>query len=161
MPKSINPNRTMAPSAAVGNFRSQSAKHHPDFHLSSPPANPPSASHRRHFRRSTSSLQQHQPQVSVMINDIVGKGISGILYKWVNYGKGWHRRWFVLQDGVLSYFKIHGRDKIMVNQDTQRGSKVIGEESFRRVCSRQVRPSQPRYKPFGEIHLKVFNSRSL
>lgn len=94
----------------------------------------------------------------MMINDIVGKGISGILYKWVNYGRGWHRRWFVLQDGVLSYYKLHGRDKITVNQETERGSKVIGERSFRRVCSLQVAHSQPRRKPFGEIHLKVFYS---
>ena len=34
-----------------------------------------------------------------------------------------------LQDGVLSYFKIHGPDKIVVNQGTEKGSKVIGEES--------------------------------
>ena len=64
------------------------------------------------------------------INDIVGNAISGILYKWVNYGKGWRPRWFFLQDGVLSYFKIHGLDKIVVNQGTEKGSKVISEESY-------------------------------
>ncbi|KAK2997596.1 hypothetical protein RJ639_025347, partial [Escallonia herrerae] len=49
---------------------------------------------------------------SLKINDIVGNGISGILHKWVNYGKGWRPRWFVLQDCVLSYYKLHGPDKI-------------------------------------------------
>ena len=51
--------------------------------------------------------QAHDP-VEMKINDMAGNGISGILYKWVNYGKGWRPQWFVLQDGVLSYFKIHG-----------------------------------------------------
>ena len=51
--------------------------------------------------------QAHDP-VEMKINDIVGNAISGILYKWVNYGKGWRPRCFVLQDGILSYFKIHG-----------------------------------------------------
>ena len=51
--------------------------------------------------------QAHDP-VEMKINDIVGNTISGILYKWVNYGKGWRPQCFVLQDGVLSYFKIHG-----------------------------------------------------
>lgn len=59
----------------------------------------------------------------------------------------------------MSYYKLHGRDKITVNQDTERGSKVIGEASFRRVCSREIRHSQPRCKPFGEIHLKVSSIR--
>lgn len=102
-----------------------------------------------------------EPPVDVKINDIVGNGICGILYKWVNYGKGWRRRWFVLQDGVLSYYKIHGRDKIVVNEETEKGSKVIGEVSMRRISrhrngfSNQTHQFPPRRKPFGEVHLKV------
>ncbi|MBA0864512.1 hypothetical protein Goshw_003742 [Gossypium schwendimanii] len=102
------------------------------------------------------------PQVDVKINNIVGNGISGVLYKWVNYGKGWKPRWFVLQDGVLSYYKIHGPDKIVVSQETERGSKVIGEESLRLISRHRnsiSRHSQNRRKPFGEIHLKVSSIR--
>ncbi|XP_058089686.1 oxysterol-binding protein-related protein 1C-like isoform X2 [Magnolia sinica] len=95
----------------------------------------------------------------VKLNDVVGNGISGILYKWVNYGKGWRPRWFVLQDGVLSYYKIHGPDKIEVNQETEKGSKVIGEESLKRICRRKNRQSQLHRKPFGEVHLKVSSIR--
>lgn len=94
------------------------------------------------------------------INDIVGNGISGILYKWVNYGKGWRPRWFVLQDGVLSYYKIHGPDKIVLSQENEKGSRVIGEESFKRISRRSALPSSSQHKtrkPFGEIHLKVCN----
>ncbi|XP_061357915.1 oxysterol-binding protein-related protein 1A-like isoform X3 [Gastrolobium bilobum] len=105
--------------------------------------------------------QREQPVVvDVKINDLVGNGISGILYKWVNYGKGWRPRWFVLQDGVLSYFKIHGPDKITVNHETEKGSKVIGDESMRRIArNRNSYPYQHRRKPFGEIHLKVSTIR--
>ncbi|GAV76220.1 PH domain-containing protein/Oxysterol_BP domain-containing protein [Cephalotus follicularis] len=122
--------------------------------------------------------QQQQPVVDVKINDIVGNGISGILYKWVNYGKGWRPRWFVLQDGVMSYYKIHGPDKILVNQETEKGCKVIGEESMRRISHNHhnhnhnhhhhhihshkhisISLSQLRRKPFGEIHLKVSSIR--
>ncbi|XP_075480675.1 oxysterol-binding protein-related protein 1C-like [Primulina tabacum] len=113
----------------------------------------------------------HNHSREVKINDIVGNGISGVLYKWVNYGKGWRPRWFVLQDGVLSYYKIHGPDKIVVNQDTEKGSRVIGEESMKRI-SRQHHihlhhhhrngnsgsPSKSR-KPVGEVHLKVSSIR--
>ncbi|KAJ6809158.1 oxysterol-binding protein-related protein 1C [Iris pallida] len=106
----------------------------------------------------------HRPRHSgeaLLLNDIVGSGISGILQKWVNYGKGWRQRWFVLQDGVLSYYKIHGPDRIEVNQETEKGSKVIGEESMRRV-SRHINGhghSLLRRKPFGEVHLKVSSIR--
>ncbi|XP_010272886.1 PREDICTED: oxysterol-binding protein-related protein 1C-like [Nelumbo nucifera] len=95
----------------------------------------------------------------VKINDIVGNGISGILNKWVNYGKGWRPRWFVLQDGVLSYYKIHGPDKIVVNKETEKGSKVIGEESIRRVSRSKNGQTQRSRKAFGEIHLKVSSIR--
>ncbi|XP_042973542.1 oxysterol-binding protein-related protein 1C-like [Carya illinoinensis] len=101
------------------------------------------------------SIRDHR---GVVINDIVGNGISGILYKWVNYGRGWRSRWFVLQDGVLSYFKIHGPNKITINHETERGSKVIGEDSIRRL-SRRTRSQSRVRKPVGEIHLKVCSIR--
>ncbi|KAJ6352800.1 hypothetical protein OIU76_001920, partial [Salix suchowensis] len=110
---------------------------------------------RMSHQRVSSAREQPHIQVDVKINDIVGNGISGILYKWVNYGKGWRPRWFVLQDGVLSYFKIHGPDKILVNQETEKGSKVIGEESMRRMSRPKNGNSMNRRKPVGEIHLKV------
>ncbi|XP_074273260.1 oxysterol-binding protein-related protein 1C-like [Silene latifolia] len=97
----------------------------------------------------------------VKINDIVGSGICGVLYKWVNYGKGWRPRWFVLQDGVVSYYKIHGPDKITVSLESEKGFKVIGDESIRRINRRQnlSNSSQLRRKPVGEIHLKVSSIR--
>ncbi|KAB5557151.1 hypothetical protein DKX38_008060 [Salix brachista] len=114
---------------------------------------------RMSHQRVSSAREQPHIQVDVKINDIVGNGISGILYKWVNYGKGWRPRWFVLQDGVLSYFKIHGPDKILVNQETEKGSKVIGEESMRRMSRPKNGNSMNRRKPVGEIHLKVSSIR--
>lgn len=105
-------------------------------------------------------LSQRAEPVDVKINDLVGNGIAGVLYKWVNYGKGWRPRWFVLQDGVLSYYKIHGRDKIVVSQETEKGCKIIGEESMRRIhrrCNKyETHQHHLHRKPFGEIHLKVF-----
>ena len=125
-----------------------------------------STDHSRLIKRSNSSALERSTRqtaslslrdMDVVINDIVGSGISGVLYKWVNYGRGWRPRWFVLQDGVLSYYKIHGPDKIAVNHETERGSMVIGEESFRRL-SRSNRTQSRLRKPVGEIHLKVFLS---
>ncbi|KAK6938456.1 hypothetical protein RJ641_031964 [Dillenia turbinata] len=100
-------------------------------------------------------------QREVKINDAVGNRISGILYKWVNYGRGWRLRWFVLQDGVLSYYKIHGPDKIIINQETEKGSKVIGQESLRRISlyGKNGTSQVLNRKPFGEIHLKVSSIR--
>lgn len=89
--------------------------------------------------------------------------VAGVLYKWVNYGKGWRSRWFVLQDGVLSYYKVHGPDKIAVGPVCEVGGvRVIGEDSLRRVRKDQAasgsagRGTAKQWKPFGEIHLKVW-----
>ncbi|XP_045814238.1 oxysterol-binding protein-related protein 1C-like isoform X1 [Trifolium pratense] len=113
------------------------------------------------------SRRSHQQQqlvvptaIDVRINDLVGNGISGILQKWVNYGRGWRHRWFVLQDGVLSYYKIHGPDKIVINPETEKGFKVIGDESMRIISrNRNSHHSQHQRKAFGEIHLKVSTIR--
>uniref|UniRef100_A0A0L8HJH4 PH domain-containing protein n=1 Tax=Octopus bimaculoides TaxID=37653 RepID=A0A0L8HJH4_OCTBM len=34
---------------------------------------------------------------------------KGWLNKWTNYLKGYQRRWFVLQNGLLSYYRITTR----------------------------------------------------
>ncbi|KAK8354846.1 hypothetical protein V6Z12_A05G247800 [Gossypium hirsutum] len=138
---------------------------------------PCSPSHQVHYNRSRSvnyynRMKQKNGEssgrevtaalVDVKLNNIVGNGISGVLYKWVNYGKGWKPRWFVLQDGVLSYYKLHGPDKIVVSQETEKGCKVIGEESLRIItsCRKPIcHQSLTRRKPFGEVHLKVSSIR--
>ncbi|KAG0456428.1 hypothetical protein HPP92_024216 [Vanilla planifolia] len=93
--------------------------------------------------------------------------VAGILYKWVNYGKGWRSRWFVLQDGVLSYYKVHGPDKISVGPAWDAGGiRVIGEDSHRRMRRERQggdgagQGDVKQWKPFGEIHLKVSSVRS-
>lgn len=85
-----------------------------------------------------------------------GNGVAGILYKWINYGRGWKRRWFVLQDGVLSYYRIHGPDKISLSVEMDRRSKLIGGESLRFICRHSKRGDvRSPGKPLGQIHLKV------
>jgi len=41
--------------------------------------------------------------------------MEGILYKWTNYWNGWQPRWFILADGVLSYYQSR--------EDVSKGSK--------------------------------------
>ncbi|XP_022726917.1 oxysterol-binding protein-related protein 1D-like isoform X2 [Durio zibethinus] len=86
-------------------------------------------------------------------------GVAGILYKWVNYGKGWRSRWFLLEDGVLSYYKVHGPDKILMSP-ARESVPVIGEDSVRYMrkanwSSNRVNSAAAQCKPFGEIHLKT------
>ncbi|XP_051122199.1 oxysterol-binding protein-related protein 1D [Andrographis paniculata] len=104
------------------------------------------------------------------------KSVVGILYKWVNYGKGWRERWFMLEDGVLSYYKVHGPDKIVVSSSREKGVRIIGEESWRYMrkggsgngsgsgngngLRASVFSSGKQWKPFGEIHLKVSSVRA-
>uniref|UniRef100_A0A5B7BFQ1 PH domain-containing protein n=1 Tax=Davidia involucrata TaxID=16924 RepID=A0A5B7BFQ1_DAVIN len=98
-------------------------------------------------------------------NGGVNGSVAGILYKWVNYGKGWRSRWFVLEDGVISYYKIHGPDKIVMSPAREKGMKVIGEESLRYMkkanwSNNRFDASTKQWKPFGEIHLKVSSVRA-
>lgn len=113
-----------------------------------------SSSSRSVQRSASARFSRQNTTREVMLNDIVGNGISGILHKWVNYGRGWRPRWFVIHDGVLSYYKIHGPDKLVLNREVETGSKVIGEESFRRISSNRHCPSR-HGKPVSEIHLMV------
>ncbi|KAK2389412.1 OSBP(oxysterol binding protein)-related protein 1C [Trifolium repens] len=97
----------------------------------------------------------------------VAGSVAGILYKWVNYGKGWRSRWFVLEDGVLSYYKIHGPDKILMSPAKDRSVRVIGDESSKFVKKANWNVNRgggsngatKQCKPFGEIHLKVSSVR--
>ncbi|KAL0694366.1 hypothetical protein Bca4012_061546 [Brassica carinata] len=117
------------------------------------------------------NLEGKDSSSSFFFGNGVGGGVAGIMYKWVNYGKGWRARWFELEDGVLSYYKIHGPDKIVMNP--ARGVRVIGEESVRYIrkascgssnklgagASSAAAASRP-CKPFGEVHLKVSSIRA-
>ncbi|XP_021292603.1 oxysterol-binding protein-related protein 1D [Herrania umbratica] len=119
--------------------------------------------------KSSPSVTNH-PSAALCDEPIIGEGtavhgVAGILYKWVNYGKGWRSRWFALEDGVLSYYKVHGPDKILMSPAREKSVRVIGEDSVRYMrkanwSSNRVNSAVTRCKPFGEIHLKVSSIRA-
>ncbi len=86
--------------------------------------------------------------------------VAGILYKWVNLGKGWRPRWCILQEGVFSYYKIHGPDKVTVSQERYKTFRFIGDDA-----ERLMKKHRPHHHVFsdennsakvtGEVHLKV------
>ncbi|EFJ08416.1 hypothetical protein SELMODRAFT_236037 [Selaginella moellendorffii] len=86
--------------------------------------------------------------------------VAGVLHKWVNFGKRWRSRWFVLHDGVLSYYKVHGPDKLYVNQELQKGVRVIGDEAQKlmRKPRKHWNEKRPR-KTSGDVHLMVASIR--
>ncbi|QCD87665.1 hypothetical protein DEO72_LG3g2204 [Vigna unguiculata] len=53
-----------------------------------------------HSSSACMSRQHTTTRGEVMLSDVVGNDISGIIHKWVNYGCGWRPRWFVLHDSV-------------------------------------------------------------
>ncbi|KAG5900309.1 hypothetical protein JTB14_026317 [Gonioctena quinquepunctata] len=46
--------------------------------------------------------------------------MEGILWKWTNYWNGWQTRWFVLENGILSYYKSQDE----VNQGCKGSLKI-------------------------------------
>ncbi|XP_026758099.1 pleckstrin homology domain-containing family A member 3-like [Galleria mellonella] len=46
--------------------------------------------------------------------------MEGILWKWTNYWNGWQTRWFILENGILSYYKSQEE----VNQGCKGSVKV-------------------------------------
>ncbi|XP_024084256.1 pleckstrin homology domain-containing family A member 3-like isoform X2 [Cimex lectularius] len=50
--------------------------------------------------------------------------MEGVLLKWTNYWNGWQTRWFVLNDGILSYY----RSAEEVNQGCKGSMKVSAIE---------------------------------
>ncbi|KAJ7517667.1 hypothetical protein O6H91_21G034300 [Diphasiastrum complanatum] len=92
---------------------------------------------------------------------ISAPSVAGILHKWVNLGKGWRSRWFVLHGGILSYYKVHGPHKIFLNHEAQQGLKLIGEEAQRlmRKHTNSMGEDKRSWRAFGEVHLKVASLR--
>ncbi|KAJ6824771.1 oxysterol-binding protein-related protein 1D [Iris pallida] len=90
--------------------------------------------------------------------------VAGALCKWVNYGKGWRSRWFVLRDGVLSYYKVRGADRVSLGRGGGGGGavRVIGDGSAARIGKEQQQQlfCSDLGKPFGEVHLKVSSIRA-
>ncbi|KAG9129304.1 hypothetical protein Leryth_015694 [Lithospermum erythrorhizon] len=155
----------MHPFCCISSINNEQKKHHHHQEVSTVPASPPGPVLAKFLDMpepgppSTAKVSNDQAAL-IKINELIGNEISGILYKWVNYGKGWRPRWFVLQDGVLSYYKIHGRHRIVVNQETEKGGAVIGERSFRRISrSDRFESRSLHWRPFGEVHLKVSSMR--
>ncbi|XP_061083048.1 pleckstrin homology domain-containing family A member 3 isoform X3 [Conger conger] len=56
--------------------------------------------------------------------------MEGVLYKWTNYITGWQPRWFVLGNGILSYYDSQ--------DDVRKGSKGSIKMS---VCEIKVHPT--------------------
>ncbi|KAL4714189.1 hypothetical protein ACJJTC_008543 [Scirpophaga incertulas] len=46
--------------------------------------------------------------------------MEGVLWKWTNYWNGWQTRWFILENGILSYYKSQEE----VNQGCKGSVKV-------------------------------------
>ena len=80
-----------------------------------------------------------------------GSAICGVLYKYVNLGKGWRPRFFVLHDRILRYYKISGANLANVRRAIdgckRRGVGLVGERVRRGLCPaealRQTRGRRP------------------
>ena len=109
-------------------------------------------------------LQHHQPPPRILAAAPAPAppppqpaAVAGVLHKWVNYGKGWRSRYFVLEDGVLSYYKLRGAGEAAAFA----AARVIGEGSALRRAREEAAAVGKLWRPFGEIHLKVRTLRRI
>ena len=97
--------------------------------------------------------------------------VCGILYKYVNLGKGWRPRYFVLQDKILRYFKVSG-DKLSnvayITDYCRNNGQVefIGEMTtrFETDARSQFKPAQQKHiedlEEKGSVHVEVAKFRA-
>ncbi|XP_010919505.1 oxysterol-binding protein-related protein 2A isoform X1 [Elaeis guineensis] len=83
--------------------------------------------------------------------------VAGVLYKWTNYGKGWRSRWFSLQNGVLSYFKIPRREEVPFSEGD--GVRLIGTAATRLSRANAIGSHRNPPKPVGVVYLKISSFR--
>jgi len=73
--------------------------------------------------------------------------MEGMLWKWTNYISGWQLRWFVLDNGILSYYKSQ--------EDVNNGCKGSVKMS---VCDVNVHATDPTRLDLiipGEAHFYI------
>jgi len=68
----------------------------------------PAAAHAQRGIEERAILGGAQGAVGIEAIGEQGREMKGYLKKWTNYTGGWKLRWFVLEDGVLSYYKHQG-----------------------------------------------------
>lgn len=63
--------------------------------------------------------QSGAPGAEASLGAKESREMKGYLKKWTNYTSGYKLRWFVLEDGVLSYYKHQGKlaDSILLEKD--------------------------------------------
>ncbi|GMH09520.1 hypothetical protein Nepgr_011361 [Nepenthes gracilis] len=84
--------------------------------------------------------------------------VAGVLHKWTNYSKGWRSRWFVLQNGVLSYSKIRlleNLDFLPVGDEV----RLIGDVSSTRLARMDSCGRRKQHRTNAVVHLKVLSFR--
>eukprot|EP00258_Populus_trichocarpa_P031713 XP_024447732.1 oxysterol-binding protein-related protein 1C isoform X2 [Populus trichocarpa] len=150
------PSSSSSSSSTATSFRSFSNRCHSHEESSSSSSSSSSLNPHRNNRhrsvRSSSAIESISRLPSIretqFLLSLQNKEISGILQKWVNYGKGWRPRFFLLDDGVLSYYKTNGRHHHHHHHHHHRKKNTPPGEDISRWISRLG-------NPIGEIHLKV------
>ncbi|XP_010933694.1 oxysterol-binding protein-related protein 2A isoform X1 [Elaeis guineensis] len=87
----------------------------------------------------------------------VAVAVAGVLYKWINFGKGWRSRWFSLRNGVLSYSKIPQGEEVSFSEGE--GVRLIGTAASRLSRANVSCGGRNPPKPVGVVYLKISSFR--
>lgn len=87
--------------------------------------------------------------------------VAGVLEKWVNYGKGWRPRWFVLERGLLSYYKLHGPDKVSIAEERARHAalQILGKETIKEERRSERTSGGVTPRALGSVHMMLASIR--